>query len=356
MKIIPACAPKNTWKGTLVEWLVVPLVGGFVIGFFFAQNDLASGNYSGFLESAIISSVFWVVLGNGNGAIVHLIDQRWTWLETPIKRTIIGLIGMFVYTLVASTMIIYMYVELYFGASFIAVVEAEGMLSLLKVPLSITVVVALWFHGRSFLMAWRQSAIDVERLKNENLKSKFESLRSQVNPHFLFNSLNALSSLVYDDQGKAVDFIQKLSEVYRYVLDHQNDEVVDLNLEVAFLKSFVYLNKIRFGENFDVDYSNLEESNENWSVPPVALQMLLENCIKHNEVSNEHPLKIEISKKGDLITVENNLNPINVPKQDSNGLGLSNIISRYEMLSDQKVEVTETEDSFRVSIPLLKFE
>jgi len=355
MSVDPNCEPPMTLKQKLIEWLGIPILGGFVIAVFYAFNDLSSGDYVGYLENAFIGSVFWVVLGNGNGVMIHYIDQRWTWLEAPVKRAIIGLLAMLIYTVIASLLVIYLYIEWYFGVDFMKVVERQGIMSQLWTPLLITTIVSLWFHGRSFLLGWRQAAIDVERLKNENLESRFESLRSQVNPHFLFNSLNALSSLVYADQAKAVDFIQKLSQVYRYVLDHQNDEVVDLASEVEFLKSFVYLNKIRFGDNFEVSYTNLEDTN-GWTVPPVALQMLVENCVKHNEVSNENSLKIEISKSENSIIVENNLNPINVPKRDSNGLGLSNIVSRYEMLSDTKVEVDKTDEHFRVVIPLLKFE
>jgi len=350
----PVCEPPKTRKQIFKEWVTVPLIGGIILAAIFDFNNIYNADVIGFLESVTISFTFWSVLANGNSWITVFIDRRWSWLETPIKRVVMGIGAMYIFTTLASSVILYIFIELYFGVSIVNLIESEGVWSLLAMPLGITTVIALWLHGQSFLMEWRQSAIDVERLKTESMESKFESLRSQVNPHFLFNSLNALSSLVYSDQAKAVDFIQKLSQVYRYVLEHQNDEVVDLASEVEFLKSFVYLNKIRFGNNFEVSYTNLDDTN-GWTVPPVALQMLVENCIKHNEVSNENPLKISISKKEDLMVVENNLNPINVPKQDSNGLGLSNIISRYELLSDKKVEVSQTENSFRVSVPLLKF-
>ncbi len=259
---------------------------------------------------------------------------------------------MFLFTVVASLIVLFLYIELYHGASFVKSIKATGFFRAIAIPLIITTIIALWGHGREFLLSWRESAVDVERLKTENLKSKFESLRSQVNPHFLFNSLNALSSLVYADQGKAVNFIQKLSEVYRYVLDHQNDEVVDLQTEVTFLESYVFLNTIRFGNNFKVNYVDLDDLRT-YSIPPVALQMLVENCIKHNEISKEFPLIIEVRKENETIVVENNLNPIDIPKRDSNGLGLSNIISRYELLSDRKVGVEKSDTKFSVRLPLL---
>ncbi len=350
-----ATTTTKTWKGSIRDWIFIPLIGSIIITLTYDWNVVVDHDLKSFIENVGISFAFWSTLANGNAWLIGLMDKRWTWLEAPIKRSIIGISGMLVFSLIDSIIIIFLYVELIKGLDFFKVVEAEGLMNALAFPLIITTIIALWGHGRSFLISWKQAAIDVERLKNENLESRFESLRSQVNPHFLFNSLNALSSLVYADQARAVDFIQKLSEVYRYVLEHQNDEVVELDSEMDFLKSFVFLNKIRFGDNFEVSYTNLDDCN-GWSVPPVALQMLVENCIKHNEVSSENPLIIEISKTNDSIVIENNLNAIEVSKQDSNGLGLSNIISRYELLSDQKVEVEKSENSFRVSVPLLKFE
>lgn len=239
------------------DWVVVPLVGSIVLGMFLESKALASGNYSGYLESVISSFFFWTFLSNSNGYVVDKIDERWQWLETPVTRFIIGLIAMFVVTISVSTIILYIHLELYYGYTLKDVWEQMGF-SMYLVPISITLILSLWLHGRDFLLEWKEAATKVERLKNEGLKSKFESLKNQVNPHFLFNSLNALSSLVYDDQKKAVDFIQKLSDVYRYVLDHQNDEVVPLQKEVDFLKSFVFLNKIRFGDNLKVSLENVD--------------------------------------------------------------------------------------------------
>ncbi len=193
----------------------------------------------------------------------------------------------------------------------------------------------------------------MEKLKNESLSSKFESLKNQINPHFLFNSLNALSSLVHADQDKATQFIQKLSDVYRYVLDHQYDEVVPAKIEVEFAKSYVYLHKIRFGENLQVNFNGINSLKREMTIPPLSLQMLVENCIKHNEISKDFPLTIDISSDDDYLVVKNNLNPLESPKRDSNGVGLGNIINRYSYLSDHEVMIDQTENQFSVSIPLL---
>lgn len=357
MTITESCASISTEPKELIKsWFTIPFIGGLVITLVHDYNNLAAGEYVVFIQSMGVSVVFWSVLANGNTIIVYFIDQRWTWLEHPIQRSVIGITAMLVYTPIASLIIIFCFVEYVLDVRFGKVLESTSIFSLLTVPMGITIVVSLWQHGKGFFTEWRQAAIDVERLKNENLKSKFESLKSQVNPHFLFNSLNALTSLVYADQGKAVQFIQKLSEVYRYVLDHQNDEVVDLKTEVSFLKSYVYLNKIRFGDNITVEYKNLDSFNPAENIPPVTLQMLIENCIKHNEISKGKRLNIQVERRDDTIVVENNINPIKAAKQDSSGLGLSNIVSRYEMLSNQKVEISSSDQLFKVVVPILSFQ
>lgn len=337
----------------MINWLVVPIVGGFTIALFMDTNELEAGNWSLFIESAMLSSAYWAVLGNGNDWMVHLLNKRWTWLEAPLKRALVGVAAMFVFTLMASLIIVYLFVTFRLGLDFWKLLVNGDLNRSLTIPLFITIIFALWGHGHAFLIEWRQAAIDVERLKTENLKSKFESLKSQVNPHFLFNSLNALSSLVYTDQDRAADFIQKLADVYRYVLDHQNDELVSLRDEIEFLKSYVYLNQIRFGNNLRVTYQNVDESEKNWMIPPVALQMLMENALKHNEVSTEFPLDVQVIKKSDNIWIINNLNPIYHPKSDAGGLGLTNVKERFAMMTDEKVLVEKTNTHFRVQVPLL---
>ncbi|WP_422359729.1 sensor histidine kinase [Reichenbachiella sp.] len=343
-------------KALIQTWFTIPFLGALVITIFYDFHNLREGDYITFMQSWGVSYAFWSLISNGHNIIIYWIDKRWTWLDHPVQRMSIGILAIFTYTPIVSLIIIYCFVEFVLDVRFSKVVENQSIFGMLLVPMVITVVIALWGHGRGFFLEWRQAAIDVERLKNENLKSKFETLKTQVNPHFLFNSLNALTSLVYADQGKAVDFIQKLSQVYRYVLDHQNDEVVPLQTEVDFLKSFVYLNTIRFGDNFVVEYINMENFDSNESVPPVTLQMLIENCIKHNEISKKNQLKISIERNNGFVSIENNINPIQKAKQDSSGLGLSNIISRYEMLSDQKVEVAPSANVFKVTVPILTLE
>jgi hypothetical protein len=346
---------KKIWNTSLFQWLIIPLSGGILIGLVTNTGSLQSGNFRFFLQTTIISFVYWSTLANGNAWMIDQIDKKYTWLDAPIKRTLIGIVAMLVYSVSVSLIILYIYITYYFKADFWGVVEANGWFNLLSMPLIITVILSLWGHGRAFLLEWRQSAIDVERLKNENLKSKFESMKSQINPHFLFNSLNALSSLVYENQADAVVFIRKLSEVYRYVLDHQHDEVVDIQEEMSFLKAYVFLNKIRFGDKLEVHFHPEDTDAFTGALPPLALQMVVENAIKHNEISKEHPLRIDIRKNGEGLEVINNLNPVAHKKSDAHGLGLKNIRARYQYLSDQAVEARHGTEEFFVYLPILNY-
>jgi LytS/YehU family sensor histidine kinase len=215
----------------------------------------------------------------------------------------------------------------------------------------ITIFISLFLHGRAFLISWRHAIIDGEKLQKESILAKYESLKSQVNPHFLFNSLNALTNLVYEDQQKAVKFIKQLSEVYRYVLDTRDREVVTLDEELNFLDSYLFLQKIRFGENLKTQI-NITSTRSH--IAPLALQMLIENAIKHNVVSSDDPLLISIREVDDSILVENNIQKKSTLGEPSSGMGLENICNRYQFLSNQKVEIIKSEDRFTVKLPVIK--
>lgn len=190
-----------------------------------------------------------------------------------------------------------------------------------------------------------------EQLQKENFRAQLEALKNQVNPHFLFNSLNVLNSLIYVDQDKAATFLSQLAEVYRALLDSGDKQLVPLEQELNLAKAYIYLMKTRFGDNvqFQVDvpagYLHLQ-------LPPTSLQMLLENAIKHNGSTVKKPLLIRIYTSENKLVVENNLQP-RLDEVTSTKVGLQNISSRYKYLTDKKVEIMQSEQSFTVALPLL---
>jgi PAS domain S-box-containing protein len=193
------------------------------------------------------------------------------------------------------------------------------------------------------------------KVQKENLQSQFEVLKQQVNPHFLFNSLNVLTSLIKIDPDLAESFTERLSKVYRYVLENKEKDVVSLSTELEFLYAYLFLLEIRFMNKIIIEI-NIDKSYYDFQILPIAIQLLIENAIKHNTFSKIKPLKIEIFiDRQQRLNIINNLN-IRETKLASTGVGLENISRRYALVSDQKPEFNSTSNQFIAKLPLLKSE
>jgi len=192
-----------------------------------------------------------------------------------------------------------------------------------------------------------------ERLEKEHLQAQFMALKSQLSPHFLFNSFSILASLIEKDPVKSVRYVGELSKSYRYILEKANLELVKLNVELDFIQVYIFLLKSRFENKFHVDIAVSEVAVESYAIAPLTLQMLVENAVKHNVMSVEKPLEVSIKIKNDYLVVSNAVQ-IRLDSEPSTGLGLTNIINRYALLTDRPVFVNESQDYFTVEIPLLK--
>lgn len=295
-------------------------------------------------------SLIWIVMWKGNEAASVYFDKMARWLEEPGKRLAIGIVGHFVYTVAAMIILSYL-VYILFGWNR-DIITLEGMVRYSVPAVAITFAISMFSTAKMFFLSWRQLAINQEKMKAEVISSKFESLKNQVNPHFLFNSLNVLTSLVYKDADLSAEFIRKLSDVYRYVLDVQSKEIVDLDEELSFLHAFSYLLKMRHAEGLKINIDVAEKTNLN--IPPLALQMLVENAVKHNIISKMEPLTINVNAEDGYLVVQNNLQRKEAKTPRSSSLGLSNIKARYDFLSDKPVIIEESESAFTVKIPVLE--
>lgn len=199
----------------------------------------------------------------------------------------------------------------------------------------------------------RDSRLEAERLKTLSAESQFEALRNQINPHFLFNSFNVLTGLVHKDANLASDFIQQLSKVYRYLLYNQEKEVVSLRAEMEFVEAFIFLLRIRFGDSLNVNIDLQEDQLESYTIPPAAIQLPVENAIKHNIVSQKDPLTIKIFVEDDYLIIQNNLQRRQT-YIESGGLGLQNIQQRFTYLTHKEVQIEEGATHFVVRLPLAK--
>ncbi len=302
---------------------------------------------STFFVRYFYNALAWLGLWKGSEFLVIWLDSVMPWLRSVYKRFVASVLSIVIYVFLLVWTLDLFFDLIIFNRTLSEALEVSGA-PLMNVMV-VTLIINIFMHGRGFLLSWRQTSIDMERLRTEQVSTQYNSLKNQVNPHFLFNSLNALSSLVYEDQDRAVEFIRKLSQVYRYVLESKDEEVVPLEKEMEFVKNFTFLQKIRFGDNLKVDVVNSEPSA---FVPPLAIQILVENAIKHNVVSEKDPLSVKIVINDKECIVSNSIKEKNA--KDSTGIGLQNLIDRYQYLSDQEVTINNEAGMFEVTLPLLK--
>jgi two-component system, LytTR family, sensor kinase len=288
----------------------------------------------------------------GNGYFFKWFERKYIfWIEKPVRSLILAVALHLVYSTFAIFFVNWLWFLViihlqfdYFWSFGKGIVISEYIV--LVIITSIT-------YAISFFKVWKQRVIESEKLKLEAMSLKYRILQNQVNPHFLFNSLNVLGSLIDIDTEKAKTFTRELSMFYRDVLFFKDLEIVSIKEEIDFVKKYVYLQEIRFGAAFNVEFCISEKVAG--KVIPLSLQMLVENAIKHNEMSVQNPLKIIVAITDDFeLIVENNLQPKKA--NDSSKTGLQNLVGRYEFLTGKRVIITQDNHFFRVILPLLKQE
>ncbi len=281
--------------------------------------------------------------------IKNKLDKEKPWDKDPYRRFVAQLLSTIGVGILFAELLRWIINLLFFRISYINFVD-ESVIVIMVVIM--TTSLSMFDLGVYLLRKWRFSLAELERFKKENAEFQFETLRSQVNPHFLFNSLNTLSSLVFQDQERAGLFIRELSDVYRYILENRNKELVTLEQELKVARSYIYLVQLRFEQRLNVVLEIPDELKEDM-IAPLTLQLLIENAVKHNVISRNKPLTIRVYAEEDRLVVLNNLQKKEV-HEFSSELGLKNIQSRYQFLSNQKVEIIENETEFKVRIPLIK--
>ena len=219
------------------------------------------------------------------------------------------------------------------------------------VAIVVTFFVTLGIHAFYFYKAYQENKVKEQKVIAGTASAQFESLKNQIDPHFLFNSLNVLSSLIEENPENAQKFTTSLSKIYRYVLEQKDKELVPVAEELAFAKTYMNLLKMRFENSITYELP-VGFTNDEAKVVPLSLQLLLENCIKHNIVSESKPLHIKIYIENNQLVVENNLQKKEI-LSERKGVGLQNIVNRYAIITQRKVLVEETEKSFKILLPIL---
>lgn len=209
--------------------------------------------------------------------------------------------------------------------------------------------------GIQFLSNWKNAQVNSEKFQKETIRAELTTLKNHLDPHFLFNNLNILSSLISKDKNLSQNYLEKFADVYRNILESSKEELVTLNEELCFIASYLYLLEIRFEDTIQT-FIDVETIDHTKYIPPLTLQMLIENAIKHNSISEIRPLKIHIASQNGYISVKNNYQPKKQAIKGVGGTGLKNIEKRYSYFTDKKVQVYENPENFIVKIPLVELE
>jgi sensor histidine kinase YesM len=325
----------------------------------FLVTAIIAGIYAYDEWSAIyLVALIWIItiialLWMGNRYLFKVLDARISWLKHTTKRFFWQLLLSVLYSLCCINLTYYL-----FKISTSETAPDAEQLFVLNIYGLLFIIPVLSFNfGAYFMMQWKKAHIQADRFKEENLTSRLETLRMHIDPHFLFNNLNVLSALIDQKPATAQQFLDKFVDVYRYVLQYKKEELVNIHTELAFIDSYVFLLKKRFEEQCVIVIKIDPDLPQNMAIPPLSLQMLVENAVKHNKLSVEQPLRIEIFTEGHhTIVVRNNY----LPKEQSGHTliqsGLDNIAKRYQYLSDRLVNIKKDEHFFEVSLPLLEME
>lgn len=340
-------------KVTKINWIIAIVVSIF-IGLI--TSLLMGGSLNRSLVSYLWNAGYSISLGLplfANGYLFGWFEKRYiNWIKSPVKSVFAALTLHLCYTSIVIFTVNwfwFIYVSNRNWGDFWKYNRGTIIAEYI-----IFIIIAAIIYAISFFKAWRREVEESERVKRESLSLKYKVLQDQVNPHFLFNSLNVLGSLIDLNVDKAKTFTNELSLFYRELLMYKDKDIISLKEEIDFVKRYIYLQQIRFGEALQVDI--IANKKIDGKVIPLSLQALVENAIKHNEISKANPLKIiiAISDEKELI-VENNLQPKRNLEETSK-TGLTNLAGRYEFLTGKEMVITKNNHYFRVSLPLIEID
>ncbi|MDX1762073.1 MAG: 2TM domain-containing protein [Christiangramia sp.] len=285
-----------------------------------------------------------------NSVYFYYFGEKIGWAGAGIKRVVIATIGSIIVTLIGFFFCRLVDKTLFEGVPYAEFLKNESI-RFYFFPLLFTSIISLFFHLVYFYKAVQEKKVKEQKIIAGTASAKFDALKNQLDPHFLFNSLNVLASLIDENPEQAQRFTTALSKIYRYVLEQKDKELVSVKEELAFASTYMKLLKMRFENSI---FFEIPEgfSNEEAKVVPLSLQLLLENTIKHNIVSEDRPLKIKIFEENGSLVVQNNFQKKEV-LGNRKGVGLQNIVNRYDVVTDRKVLIEQDEDIFRVKLPVL---
>jgi len=335
-------------KERLIAVLILPPVA-IIINYFVFGSAYFDG-WRQFFVPTIVTIVVVLIVYILCSMVATILLNRFPQYGQALKR--IGLELLCFIAIMAAAVTI-----LFFGYDYIGIqgmpVKMQNYPWVIIVGATCNMLATSFNEGAAFYEKWREVVDESDQLKRENLQSQLEGLKGQVNPHFLFNSLNSLSSLISDDPEKAEKFLDEMSKVYRYLLRTNEEGLTSLESELQFIQSYFHLLKTRYGDGLEME-TRINEKYSNYQIPPLTLQMLVENAVKHNMILKDSPLHILImtTNSGKLV-VTNNLQ-----RKDrmvsSNKVGLTNIVKKYRLMKKEEISVRDDGKEFAVVVPLIQ--
>lgn len=322
------------------------LVISLIFSFF---GNISTPENTSFWVVFMISFLRTTIIWNGSMAIINYSISKFSMFKETVK-----LISFQVFFL-ALFVIVVEYIEIYVIEHLLKIpIDTNEKILLFIVSLVITFMISSIYASTAFFIQWKHNLIRAQVLEKANLEARYEILRNQINPHFLFNSLNSLLMLV-SDNPVASKYVESISEILRYMLQIRDKDVVLISDELKIAKDYIFVQQNRFGENLKVDFG-VPEKYFHYSIPPLTIQMLLENAIKHNVVSKINPLYIKVYvNENSFLVVENTvLNKLD--NDPSTGIGLENIQKRYQYIIGKSIVVKNNKENFSVMLPLFEKE
>jgi len=335
---------KQDW---VILYTMMPVVA-FAINFIFYGKQYFNDRHTfiwGSLTGAIIAIITWIA-------------HTWTLIFVRKRLALmykkqLQVVYTFVILMLLTMSIVVSVCWIYHATNFLGfVLDTKTFLITLSFGLVMNIIATSFNEGAFISDDIHKASLETERLKREALQHELDNLKTQVNPHFLFNSLNSLSSLISENPTQAEVYVNEMSKVYRYFLQVNNVKLVTLEEELKFIQAYFSLLKTRFGNGIFLTIQ-VDPKVTQFMIPPMTLQLLLENAVKHNKVLKDSPLHITISTTEDnWLQVENNLQQ-KPSALHSNGIGLQNIADKYKLMGQQAISVEKGTDFFRVAVPLI---
>lgn len=320
--------------------IIIPLVTGMINNQNFSHWQIKLS----FLYTIMVALLIW----QGNRYLHFSLRSYFDWINKPLQKVAVLILSIIFYTVPISVLLLVGWYKVFSKGEVNWSVITESTLIILVIVVFITHV-----YETVFMVKESESElIRNEQLERARAEAELEALKNQIDPHFIFNSLNTLSHLIEERPLKAKQFNDTLADVYRYILQNKARDLVLLGDEIEFLKSYFLLLKIRFENAVELKI-NLNHDTDLYLIPPISLQLLAENAIKHNEFSTGHPLVLSITMNEDELQIENPVRKKSLRKESSK-IGLQNLKERYKLITQNEVTIEEEVEMFTVRLPVLK--